>query len=576
MMDISQAFSMAGRPEVPPGKLRLTRLNIYSGVYIEFARTRVLVDPSYVLPEIVPELRPDLILVSHESMDHFDPELCLSLLTNPQTELIGSWGVITALCGQLDPADPRWSRIHAGIPGAAFDFGDLSVKVELAQHCEYAVPVFFDLRDAQSGFRILDAIDTEITPAMTCGEVAPEPDLLIVPVGIAKAASPANAWEMVQLLGPHLVLASHFTTQAAEFRALAPAAYSAARVKRAALPGQAETAQFAPGNGSTCALLEADNGGTSLMLEPERLIVPEWFGGVTISGPDPEFRTPPLIRLAEPEAYSRLNALLPAGLYHLPWNEEVVLEQLHDAGSHPASLSTGLYFLTATALRSRSTLRSIDALVRIREFVLASGDEPLIAAYLLALGAAAGAVSGSERKVDLAGLKALMSPDRSYLDYWVLEAWGRAAGNPAFRECVAHWLEEVASDPELSMVVGVRRKLSWEVYRLVEAGYLWPGLPALLERGQLDSNPDVRLLTYKTLVLCYADVAAGPDILAAGLVDEHEDVLEWALRAHIQLFHELKPENRDAVAARVRELLVYPNFHVRRRANALMELCGGA
>jgi hypothetical protein len=367
---------------------------------------------------------------------------------------------------------------------------------------------------------------------------------------------------MVQLLRPYVVFASHFTTQADEFRALAPAGYGASRA-------------FCATQGGSVSSRDPDVGGTSSTAEGRRLIFADWFGGVTIAGPDPAFRPGPLVWLTEPAAYPGLTALLPAGIYHLPWNEDIILEQLKGACANPKSLSTAFYFLTCSALRCRATLRAIDALEEVRVQVLSSGDEPLIAAYLLALGATAGAVAGSELKVDITSLKRLMSAERSYIDYWVLEAWGRAAMNPPFRERVAGSLEEVAASPDLSAVVGVRRKLSWEVYRLVEAGYLWQGLPGLLEKGRLDNNPDVRLLTYKTLVRCYAAIPSGPAILSAGLVDEHEDVLEWALRAHIELFDVLEPENRNAMTARLPALRTYPNYHVRQRANALTELCGG-
>ncbi len=91
-MKMSNFFAFDRRPPVAPGTVRLTRLNIYSALYIEWRQIRVLVDPSYILPEVALELCPDVILVSHESMDHFDVELCLKLLLKREAILIGSWG----------------------------------------------------------------------------------------------------------------------------------------------------------------------------------------------------------------------------------------------------------------------------------------------------------------------------------------------------------------------------------------------------------------------------------------------------------------------------------------------------
>lgn len=533
-MEISHAFVMGCLPSLEPGKMRLTRLNIYSALYIEFARTRVLVDPSYVLPEIAQELRPDIILVSHEFMDHFDAKLCLALLSRLETVLIGSWGVVAALAGEIGVDDKRWQRIHVGIPGAIFEFADLVVKIEQAQHCEYAVPIFFDLVDANTGFRILNAIDSEITPAMENGSIAADPDIFVVPLGIAWAASPATAWQMVKLLRPRAVFASYFTKEADEFRTLARARYG----------------------------------------DDQKLLVPDWYRGVTLAGPDPAFAAEPVAWMVDPALYPGLERLLPAGIYHLPRQEESIVEPLSAGATNAQSLSTALYFLACAALLGCVTLRSVDALEGLRERVLSSGDERLIAAYLLALGTTAGAVAGAEKKISLPYFKRLMSPARSFLDYWILEAWGRAARNPAFRDCVVELLEEVAASKTLSEVVGVRRKLSWEIFHLVELGYLWPGLAGMLEKTRDDGNPDVRLLTYKTLARCYAAVPSGPALLSAGLMDEHEDVLDWALRAHIQLFDVLEEANLRDLSSRLPALLARSNFHVRQKASVLAELCG--
>ena len=95
------AFRFASRAAPTAGQLRITRLNIYSGLYLEWARVRMAIDPSKIIPDLVPQLEPDIVLVSHESMDHFDAEVCLRWLRNGRTVLLGSWGTIAALAGVL-------------------------------------------------------------------------------------------------------------------------------------------------------------------------------------------------------------------------------------------------------------------------------------------------------------------------------------------------------------------------------------------------------------------------------------------------------------------------------------------
>lgn len=531
-MERSHIFGVDGWPELPAGSVRLTRLNIYAGLYIEFAHARILVDPSKILPHVAAELEPDLILVSHESMDHFDPMVCRRLLQRKSTILIGSWGAVLSLTDHLAPDDPTWERVFVGVPGTSFHLGDLVVHVEAARHCEYPVPIFFDIGDAVSGFRILDAVDSEITPRMERGDIPAGPDILVVPVGIALAASPAVAWKMVGLLQPTVVFANHLTSEADEFRASAPVRY-----------------------------------------DDETLIVLEWYEGVTLRGPDPRFTPSPRISVREPAAYPHVAPVLP-GWVAAPPPEGVILDRLEAGDPDTLSLSTGLYFLAWSAVRGDSSARAVEFLDGLRARVFSSGEEELAAAFLLALGAAVGGTPGAGAQVDIGSLKALMSPDQPYIDYWVLECWGRCAKSPVVRDVVTGLLDEVVSNESLYDVVAVRRKLMWEVNRLVEYGHVWPALSALLMDGRLDGNPDVRLLTYKVLSRCHSAVTGVPELLAAGLADGHEDVLEWAVLCHIHLFDALEPASRREVATRLPSLLAHSNYHVRERANALTELSG--
>jgi L-ascorbate metabolism protein UlaG (beta-lactamase superfamily) len=531
-MDLGRIFTIDRRPELPAGTIRLTRLNIYSALYIEAREARILVDPSKILPEVAVHLRPDLILVSHESMDHFEAATCLELLRKEDTVLIGSWGVVIALTAHLSADAPEWDRIYPGVPGSRFQLGDVVVNIEASRHCEYAAPILFDIADASTGFRILDLVDSEITPRMIQGGIAPAPDILVVPLGIALAATPAVAWEMVELFRPSTIFANHFTTEGAEFRALASGRYDA-----------------------------------------EHLNLPEWYEGATLPGPEMRLDPKPEITMFDSSANPDLDRLLPGWIAQPP-SEDEILEQL-DQDLAPASTSTALYFLALNSCRGQSTPRSATFLHGACDSILAGSDPKLAAAFLLALGATAGSVAESEATMDLGRLKDHLSPADDFLDYWILEAWGRAALNAQHAETVESLIEGVTSDDSLFGVVGVRRKLMWEVHRLVTSGRFWPAVNRILEQGRMDSNPDVRLLTYKILLECFDQVDERETILAAGLADEHEDVLEWAVIAHIYLFDRLDPANRRDARQRLPALLTHSNFHVRSRANVLAELCGG-
>jgi hypothetical protein len=115
----------------------------------------------------------------------------------------------------------------------------------------------------------------------------------------------------------------------------------------------------------------------------------------------------------------------------------------------------------------------------------------------------------------------------------------------------------------------------WEVDRFVTAGIRWPGLLRILHRGTEDANPDVRLLAFKLLPLIRPERSEGAPLLRIGLDDPHEDVTEWAIRAHIDLFDTLDAGQRDDLKRALPRLLTHTTYQVRDRASVLAELLAG-
>lgn len=518
-------FHIQHRPPIASGQLRLTRLNIYSGLYLEWARCRVLIDPAKVPLQAAPHLHPDLILVSHESMDHFDASQCARLLEDPHRHLIGSWAVVLAFADHLSPDDVRWARILPGIPGHCYQVGDLAIAVHRSIHCEYAAPLIFEITDATSGFRLVDAIDTAITPEMQTGAVRPRPDLLIAPAGIALGVSPETAWEMTRLLDPRIVIASHLTRERAQFVALA-----------------------------------SDRPSST-----EQVFAPEWHEAVILDAGDPHVPSPAQVRVtATSRALESITAITDATA--IP-----SLLDLLDTTSDRDVLVHGLYAVSCALRCGHPTSRVNVVLRSLRERVLAAEDEPLLAAWLLAWGVCLRA-SEDAAAADLDDVAHLLSPQRAYVGYWVLECWGRAGGNPRLADSSRARLAAVAADAALWNTVGLRRKVMWEVERLVRSNTSWPGLPALLRHALSDANPDVRLLAFRILPLIEVPPVERWTLLGAGLSDPHEDVLEEAIAAHIALFHTLTDDERNAARARRSLLETGPTFQVRERANVLAEM----
>jgi L-ascorbate metabolism protein UlaG (beta-lactamase superfamily) len=490
------AFRFGSLPALGSGQLRLTRLNIYSGLYLEWGGIKILVDPAKIVPELVPSLEPDIILVSHESMDHFEADLCLRFLGNGRTVLLGSQGTLAALAGALPAEDTRWQRILTAVPGSAFVCGGLRVDVHASLHCEYAVPLFFELTDLDSGWRLIDLIDTARTPELEAGRVRAGCDLLIVPLGIALGANAATAWELVELLRPRAIMPGHFNGDPGPFVARASAEYG-----------------------------------------PDRIFVCDWHEGITLSGAGSPVAQPPVVAAA---------------------NEPTPASELY---------ADAIALLKGGSIAERRRVHQRD------DAVLDGEDERLAAAYLLARGVLLGKSSDGHSE-EIEELMDRLDPSRPYLAYWILECCGRAAENPRHRATVRSEVDGVVNDPKLFGCEPIRRKLMWEVFRLVSFGERWPGLAAALARAHRDPNPDVRLLAFKTLPLCYSHVPGWQNLLEAGLDDRHEDVVEWVVRACIDLHEEIADGTARTLRDALPRLLTYPNYHVRLQASALAEIAG--
>jgi hypothetical protein len=230
-----------------------------------------------------------------------------------------------------------------------------------------------------------------------------------------------------------------------------------------------------------------------------------------------------------------------------------------------------LYALTWALARGGDVGDVKPGLAALSDEVQASGSEPLMAAWLLAWGVCLRCDPGA-RPEDLDRVRHLLSPADPYISYWVLECWGRAALNPRLTVHGVNRLREIVGDPRLWVSVSVRRKLMWEVERLVRTGLEWPDIARLLADALADANPDVRLLAFRMLPIVNLSPRDRHALLGTGLTDPHEDVLEEAVAAHIAMFDRLTGDELRTVGERLSALRSGPTYHVRERANALAEL----
>jgi len=147
----------------------------------------VLIDPFFLGNKLAPkyEGKPDIVLVTHEHMDHSD--------------------VSKFDCTIIAPSVCKFSRMISMNIGDQMNLGGVNVEMVGASHrCEYAAGYIL----TYEGKRIYHAGDTQLDGIKNHGLI----NIMFVPIGGQYTMNVSEAIEALKIVKPELAIPMHFNT----------------------------------------------------------------------------------------------------------------------------------------------------------------------------------------------------------------------------------------------------------------------------------------------------------------------------------------------------------------------------
>jgi len=196
-------FSPIEKLGVSAGTVAMMWFNKYSGFIFKTPTKEIIVDPVDIQSDARGILNPDIIFISHEHFDHYDPRVIKDLLRD-KTHVLAPPHITRDLSGII-PVD----RLHEMKPGDEFKLEDVKIIAEKAQHPS-PLPLTMVLF-TEDDIRIYHAIDSMTFSDMRNIGEKYGLDIAIVPIGIAPGTSPEEGVRAIELLKPKLAIPHHAT-----------------------------------------------------------------------------------------------------------------------------------------------------------------------------------------------------------------------------------------------------------------------------------------------------------------------------------------------------------------------------
>lgn len=535
----------------------IKRFNIYSCLTLTLGNKEICFDPAKIRKEDLDTINPDLIFISHESMDHMNPTQVYFLHKKKQCKIFCSIAAAVDLI-QFFPLDIDFvDSIHVLVPGCQILYDGIEVTTVLSLHCDYMLPLVFRLDFLKEGFSCLHCFDTHLSEEVKAHSVST--DLAIIPIGIAKGVSEVTGFEFAAQLKSRYFVTNHFKDEAdlVNFHRLIE--------KRA---------------------------------DKERFFLVDWNKSCRLSIPR-SFDT----YLDREQHEERRQAAFSTLCQQIVHNKEVNGEQLKQ-------FLTYVYIKRCSLLEDKHLIINLlDSYSRLTEegkkhvlmiaTVLSLLNHELIAETFITdikgdvfAQCAEGIHNIKVRALFFLGIHSQQKNSNYFLEqiyhhffghsfddhtnYWFVEFFGRCATSKGRDSSVAiDALVHICALPHLYESVVVRRKLFWEFHRIMK--YI-PQVSnrffKVFEEGLEDSNPDVRLLALLCLGLAnriyYLTSLQIYKILSL-LEDPEDDVRETALR----VIGVLSKNHKNVIKqnmSQISRLLADKNCHVQFAAKETCEL----
>ncbi len=186
----------------------LCRYNIYSCLTFTLGDLEICFDPAKIRKMDLDKINPDLICISHESMDHMDPTQVYFLQKKKNCKIFCSIAAAVDLI-QFFPLDIDFiDSIHVMIPGMRVIVNEIEITAVKSIHCDYMLPVVYRLDFLKNSFSLLHCFDTHLSQEIQ--ELSIGTDLAIIPLGIAKGVSEATGLAFAKAMKSRYFVTNHF------------------------------------------------------------------------------------------------------------------------------------------------------------------------------------------------------------------------------------------------------------------------------------------------------------------------------------------------------------------------------
>lgn len=490
-------------------KVILKRYNIYSCLTLKTKNMEICFDPAKIRDEELDTIKPDYIFISHESMDHMEPAQVYMLQKKKNCKIYCSIASAIDLIQQF-PYDSEFiGKINPLIPGCKINNNELLIEAEKSLHCDYMLPLVYKITIKEEGISFIHCFDSFLSNEIK--ELSKDTSLAIMPIGIAKGVSANSGIQFMNELYSKKFMTNHFK-----------------------LETDLEAFKELINNDSKCIYANWDD---SVEVELDSLNIHNEN-----------------YRINNAKEFINKNDISKANIYKAILanindlkcqiiNDKELLNNLFDSYKDVDNESK-IALLNIYILLCLWDVNLINENIfeQLRKDLIIPSDNSnnnLHTIILLFLGVYAqesGKVKLLEDAIKIGSI------EKEHNEYWVVEYLGRCiVSQKKSSKEIESKLLEIISVPEIYNSVVVRRKIFWELHRIMKRiPTLTKDFVNIFEDGLTDSNPDVELLA----TLCFG-LANNIQKLTEQqlnkifdlLKDDEDDVRETAVRIARGLNH---------------------------------------
>ncbi len=209
-IDSSDALANFYNADLDQGQIAIMWLGNHKGAMKDFASAGFMIktsehvlaiDPSNLLSDDTDALQKlDVILITHEHGDHFDPETTIKMQQKTGASVIANPGAVPALMGKI-PDD----KLIEMLPKESISLAGIDVSSFAAEH-PVNNPLLYVIE--VDGFRIFHGSDSAFVEDLN--KIESRVHVALVPTGDpSPTASPSDAFEMVRAVQPFVVITTH-------------------------------------------------------------------------------------------------------------------------------------------------------------------------------------------------------------------------------------------------------------------------------------------------------------------------------------------------------------------------------